>query len=379
MAASELRHAHRRVGGADLCRVVLRAVGALRRRLRRTQRSRRSCSVTRPGSGASGGNGVFAYGSGSFPSGSYQGSNYWVDVVFVDSSGPVVSSRFPASGSTGVALTTIVTASFNEAIQAGSATIELRDSQGAIVGGSTSYDSSTRTLTLTPAGSLVSGSGYTASVSGARDMSGNEMSGTTSWSFTTSSVSTLNLFGQVTPPTPSANDTAAVELGMRFRSSVSGKVHGVRFYKGPANAGAHVGHLWTAAGVLISTAVFGAETSSGWQFASFDAPVSITANTDYVVSYYAPKGGYSVAASYFATGDIVKGPLTGIKASAATPNGVYRYGSGGGFPVNSSKATNYWVDVAFEGECDRLARLVGGWDGAAGVPDVAGPDVAGQR
>ncbi len=163
-------------------------------------------------------------------------------------------------------------------------------------------------------------------------------------------MSIVNLFGEATPPTPSANDSDALELGMRFRSSVSGKVHGVRFYKGAANGGAHVGHLWTADGTLLATAVFGGETSSGWQSASFDAPVAIAANTDYVVSYYAPQGGYAVAAAYFAAGDVVNGPLIGIAASGATPNGLYRYGSGGGFPVNSWNATNYWVDVAFEGD-----------------------------
>ena len=35
-----------------------------------------------PGSGASGGNGVYAYGPGGFPTQSYNASNYWVDVAF---------------------------------------------------------------------------------------------------------------------------------------------------------------------------------------------------------------------------------------------------------------------------------------------------------
>jgi hypothetical protein len=32
---------------------------------------------------ASGGNGVYVYGSGGFPTISYNANNYWVDVVFV--------------------------------------------------------------------------------------------------------------------------------------------------------------------------------------------------------------------------------------------------------------------------------------------------------
>ena len=44
--------------------------------------------LTAPASGRTGGNGVSAYGStSSFPTNSYQGSNYWVDVVFLSSGG----------------------------------------------------------------------------------------------------------------------------------------------------------------------------------------------------------------------------------------------------------------------------------------------------
>ena len=28
-------------------------------------------------------------------------------------------------------------------------------------------------------------------------------------------------------------------------------------------------------------------------------------------------------------------------------NGVYHYGTGGGFPTDSWQASNYWVDVVF--------------------------------
>src|SRR5262249_45163148 len=45
------------------------------------------------------------------------------------------------------------------------------------------------------------------------------------------------------------NDTSPVELGLKFRSDVSGSITGVRFYKGGAsNGGTHVGHLWTSSG-----------------------------------------------------------------------------------------------------------------------------------
>jgi len=93
------------------------------------------------------------------------------------------------------------------------------------------------------------------------------------------------------PAVPSANDHSPVELGVKFRADVPGYVTGVRFYKGPANTGVHVGHLWGASGDLLATAAFTAETATGWQEAELDAPVAVQAGTTYVVSYHAPEGG----------------------------------------------------------------------------------------
>ncbi|MFG3438782.1 DUF4082 domain-containing protein [Nonomuraea sp. NPDC047897] len=49
--------------------------------------------LTAPASGASGGNGVYRYASGSaFPNKTYAASNYWVDVLFTPSGQPPVTS-----------------------------------------------------------------------------------------------------------------------------------------------------------------------------------------------------------------------------------------------------------------------------------------------
>src|SRR6202011_1180284 len=59
--------------------------------------------------GVSGGDGVYAYGSGgAFPANSGGGSNYWVDVVFdatPQSTGPTVTATTPPTAATGVAPT----------------------------------------------------------------------------------------------------------------------------------------------------------------------------------------------------------------------------------------------------------------------------------
>lgn len=149
-----------------------------------------------------------------------------------------------------------------------------------------------------------------------------------------------------TPGTISDADTAAVELGVKFRSSVAAQVLGVRFYKGPQNTGTHSGSLWTTGGVRLATVTFTGETASGWQEMLFASPVAISANTTYVASYFAPNGRYSSNQDYFAS-DYVNAMLTAPQTSTS-PNGVYVYAASSSFPTNTFSATNYWVDVIVE-------------------------------
>src|SRR5207302_8669396 len=81
------------------------------------------------------------------------------------------------------------------------------------------------------------------------------------------------------PVTPAANDSAAVEVGVKFKSDVGGTITGIRFYKGPGNTGTHVGTLWSSTGTKLASATFSGETASGWQQVNFSTPVTITANT----------------------------------------------------------------------------------------------------
>jgi hypothetical protein len=139
-----------------------------------------------------------------------------------------------------------------------------------------------------------------------------------------------------------------VELGLKFRTDSDGVITGVRFYKGgPANGGTHVGHLWTSSGTLLGTVTFASETASGWQQALFPTPIPITANTTYVVSYFAPQGNYAADLNYFASSGVVNGPVRALSNALAGGNGVYRYGPTGGFPTGAYQSSNYWVDVVF--------------------------------
>jgi hypothetical protein len=103
-----------------------------------------------------------------------------------------------------------------------------------------------------------------------------------------------------TPSVPFSSDSNPVTLGVTFTSAQSGSIVGLRYYKGVGNAGDHIGSLWTSTGTLLASATFKNESVSGWQTVLFDNPISITAGTTYVASYFGTLG-YAVTTNYFAT------------------------------------------------------------------------------
>jgi hypothetical protein len=149
----------------------------------------------------------------------------------------------------------------------------------------------------------------------------------------------------VLPLVPSQSDTQPVEVGVKFQAEIPGLVSGVRFYKGPANPGPHVGKLWSSAGALLASAAFDNETATGWQQTSFAAPVPIAAYTTYVASYHAASGGYA-ANEYFFVSDVRSGPLRLLRSGEDGGNGVFAYGPSR-FPTETYNQNNYSVDVVF--------------------------------
>ena len=99
-----------------------------------------------------------------------------------------------------------------------------------------------------------------------------------------------------TPSTTGAqdNDANPTELGVKFRSDVSGFITGIRFYKTAGNTGTHTGRLWTTSGANLGTVTFGGESPTGWQEATFSSPIAIDAGTTYVASYHTTSGHYAV-------------------------------------------------------------------------------------
>ena len=280
-------------------------------------------------------NGQYLYASaGGFPTSSYNATNYFVDVTF---SAVSVVSTTPTSGATEIAASTTVSAVMSAEGSGGTPTITLTGS-GGTVAGTSAYSTSTHTATFTLSAALATSTVYSATVS----VGGTALPGG-SWSFTTAVGSSGTSYSLIsaTPTTAAENDSGAVEVGMAFSSSLAGTVSAIRFYKGTGNTGTHTGSLWSSTGTRLATVTFTGETATGWQTATLATPYSLTAETTYVVSYFAPSGHYADTGAYFATAR-TSGPLT-----ASTSNGRYLYASTGGFPTSTYNSTNYFVDVVF--------------------------------
>ncbi|KAF3884582.1 MULTISPECIES: N,N-dimethylformamidase beta subunit family domain-containing protein [Nostocales] len=315
--------------------------------------------------GESGANGVYIYRSTpTFPTNTYQASNYWVDVVFTtnvapDTTPPTVTASTPGNGTTGVSPSTTITATFSEAIDTAtlnSNTFELRNANNTLVPATITYDAGNSTATLTPSSPLATSTTYTATLKGGstdprvKDLAGNALAQNYTWSFTTGNASSVTVSiwnNTATPNLITENDPSSVELGVKFRSSQNGFIKGIRFYKGPQNTGTHVGTLWSSNGQQLATATFINETASGWQQVNFGAPVAITANTVYVASYHTNVGFYSQDVGYFANSGVSTPPLSALRNGESGPNGVYTYSSNPAFPTSTYQSANYWVDVIF--------------------------------
>ncbi|WP_084176317.1 DUF4082 domain-containing protein [Actinokineospora spheciospongiae] len=300
--------------------------------------------------GAYGSNGLYRYGAGGgFPTGSYNATNYWVDVVWTagangDTTPPTIVSRTPAAGAGDVPLDTTVSVTFSEPVDLDSAQFSMTDPGWAKVGGALTLSADQKTVTFTPGARLVPGAPYLVSIRIA-DANGVIMPGASLWNLWPVATQTCpcSLFSEaMVPAVESSNDGGAYELGVRFVPATTGWVKGVKFHKGALNTGTHTGSLWSATGQQLATGTFTGETASGWQTLIFDTPVQVTAGQTYVGSYTTAVGRYSADAGYFQRTSVSSPPLS----AGSNPNGVYR--SGSGFPGDSYGGANYWVDVVFD-------------------------------
>jgi hypothetical protein len=133
----------------------------------------------------------------------------------------------------------------------------------------------------------------------------------------------------------------AREFGFWFYVTTTGaQALAVKYYRYASLAGGNVASLWNASGTLLSTVTFSGETLSGWQTQNFTAPVALTQNALYCISYH----GNGTYLTNVITADIVNGPLVipsdpNAHTLGVSGNGVYNT-AGYGFP--SANISQFW-------------------------------------
>ena len=183
---------------------------------------------------------------------------------------------------------------------------------------------------------------------------------------TVTAPTTFSAFSGGTPGSPVLNNEATtIELGMRFSVDRVGSVTELKYWRGSGDANdtdVREGHLWRADGTLLATVVFTSGLGqAGWQVATLSSPVTLTAGTQYIVSYrtndnYVSTNNYFVDAndvafdgldndSFWGHGGVVRV----VQDGAGGTNGVFHYGSGAAvMPSESYNGGNYWVDITFD-------------------------------
>src|SRR5215471_15387634 len=115
-----------------------------------------------------------------------------------------------------------------------------------------------------------------------------------------------------------------VELGVKFTSSQSISITGVRVYR--VSPGTVTGHLWDGAGgTPLATGTFDGNDTHSWQDLMFNTPVPIQAGHTYVASYHVPDTQYALQYGFFATSGDTVGPITALSSTDSSGNGVYCY------------------------------------------------------
>ncbi len=275
-----------------------------------------------------------------------------------DTQAPAVTLQSPAPGAAAVALGASVVTTFSEAMNPATlaGAFELRTSANALVPVTTSYNAAARTLTAIPTGGLATATIYTATIkggaAGAKDTAGNALSGNVNWTFSTSGAVTVpnpcpcTIFPAGNQGAPADQDSAPIELGVKFRADVNGYITALRFYMATNERGTYIGSLWTTTGARLARVEYPDATSIGWHEVTLPTPIPVSAGTTYIVSYFTSVGRYAAVGGQFVSGGLNNPPLRVLAHGAEGGNGVFKQGSNS-FPDQSFNGANYFADVVF--------------------------------
>jgi methionine-rich copper-binding protein CopC len=140
---------------------------------------------------------------------------------------PSVTSVAPASSATNVAISTSVTATFNEGLNASTvttSTVQLTDATGKVVASTVSYNATNNTVTLTPTSPLSNNLTYSftifGGVNGVKDANGNTMASNFTSTFTTAPVVTPSV-SSVTPANGATGVAVNSTIALTFNEALN--------------------------------------------------------------------------------------------------------------------------------------------------------------
>lgn len=132
--------------------------------------------------------------------------------------------------------------------------------------------------------------------------------------------------------------SAGRTFGTRFKTTKSGNITAIRFYKDANETGAQIGELWSDGGDLLASVNFPEGLPSGWQTQSLSSPIAINADTFYVVSV---SNNSKYGRKWYESTEIISGDLI------AEARGFYGWAEN--FPIQQEGSIrNYLRDVVFE-------------------------------
>ncbi|HEX7483641.1 MAG TPA: DUF4082 domain-containing protein [Candidatus Saccharimonadales bacterium] len=317
-----------------------------------------------------------------YPTHSFNETNYWIDATYVssaDTAPPTITAQTPADDATNVEYTDAVTATFDKLLDpasVSSSTILVTDDQNQPVAGTVTYDSATRKVQFVPDVIWASGKTYTVTLKGSspaiQDYDGHDMAADYSWSFTVTTTPLDCPCSLKNNQIPTGSSTyredlaQGIELGLKIVPRMNGYITGVRFYKPIVNtATMHTGHVWDSQGNLLASATTIGESEYGWQEAVLTTPLSVNSGQVYVVSFGLATGDYQATFGQFtapmtAPGFVAYpgGDARNTASGSGTANSVYTYVAGQ-YPGSPSTNNYYHIDAVFSGyEEDQLPLQV---------------------
>ena len=274
----------------------------------------------------------------------------WSFTVVTGLAAPSVTTIAPADGTTSAPRSQTASAVFSRSMDPLSlaTAFTLQAADGTSVPATVSYDSATRTATLTPNLPLAANTTFNARVStAAKAADGTALPTASTWTFSTAACP-CSLFSNALQPALTGLGTQdgrggagpwTYEFGVKVRVDQSMQVNALKFYKSAGETGVHTGRIWSSGGTQFASVTFANETDSGWQQQALATPFTLQPGVVYVISVNANTAFSLTYGSLTAQIDV--GPLHSVADGA---NGVHSEAAGV-FPTASWRSSNYFVDL----------------------------------